>query len=64
MTKDKQPKNRNGKICYLEIPAIDIEPSAAFYKAVFGWEIKTRGDGQSRWSRSQWHLGAASQAGN
>ena len=27
----------NGKICYLEIPATDVEASAAFYERVFGW---------------------------
>ncbi len=35
----------NGKICYIEIPASDIQRSAAFYKAVFGWNIRQRGDG-------------------
>jgi predicted enzyme related to lactoylglutathione lyase len=35
----------NGKICYLEIPALDIEKSAAFYRGVFGWETRRRGDG-------------------
>src|SRR4051812_34720227 len=34
-----------GKVCYIEIPAIDISQSAAFYKAVFGWSIRQRGDG-------------------
>lgn len=34
-----------GKICYLEIPAKDVAQSAAFYRAVFGWKIRTRGDG-------------------
>lgn len=32
------PDYANGKICYIEIPAIDIDASAAFYKAVFGWK--------------------------
>ncbi|MBN9297033.1 MAG: VOC family protein [Filimonas sp.] len=36
---------KTGKICYLEIPAIDIETSAAFYKNVFGWQYRKRGDG-------------------
>ena len=31
------PSRANGKICYLEIPAVDIEQSAAFYASVFGW---------------------------
>nr|MBA2248559.1 VOC family protein [Chitinophagaceae bacterium] len=33
------------KICYIGIPADDINASAAFYKAVFDWEIRTRSDG-------------------
>ena len=37
---------RNGKICYIEIPAIDINASAGFYQAVFGWRTRQRGDGQ------------------
>jgi uncharacterized protein len=36
----------NGKICYLEIPAIDVILSATFYKKVFGWHIRERRDGQ------------------
>lgn len=39
------PTRANGKICYLEIPALDITRSSAFYKAVFGWQIRQRGDG-------------------
>ena len=34
-----------GKICYIEIPAQDIDASVAFYKKVFSWNIRTRGDG-------------------
>jgi len=45
MTNSKQPTIGNGKICYLEIPAIDIETSSNFYKTVFDWNIRTRGDG-------------------
>jgi predicted enzyme related to lactoylglutathione lyase len=36
----------DGKICYLEIPATDVEVSATFYAAVFGWKNRLRGDGQ------------------
>jgi uncharacterized protein len=36
----EKPKYANGKICYLEIPAKDIETSSAFYKNVFGWHIR------------------------
>ena len=39
------PTSVNGKVCYLEIPATDIAGSAEFYRAVFGWQIRTRGDG-------------------
>jgi len=35
----------NGKICYLEMPTTDIARSADFYKKVFGWNIRKRGDG-------------------
>jgi uncharacterized protein len=36
---------KNGKICYVEIPATDPAQSAAFYSRVFGWTIRQRGDG-------------------
>ena len=39
------PTHANGKICYVEIPATDVEASAAFYEAVFSWRLRTRGDG-------------------
>jgi hypothetical protein len=35
----------NGKICYVELPALDVESSAAFYREIFGWQIRQRGDG-------------------
>ncbi|HEY8766990.1 MAG TPA: VOC family protein, partial [Dehalococcoidia bacterium] len=40
------PTLSNGKICYVEIPAIDIQGSADFYAAVFGWQLRTRSDGR------------------
>ena len=39
------PTRANGKICYLEIPTADIPRSVSFYQAVFGWQIRRRGDG-------------------
>jgi len=39
------PTLANGKICYIQIPATDIVVSAAFYKRVFGWNVRQRGDG-------------------
>ena len=37
----------NGKICYIDLPAIDIARSADFYARVFGWEIRKRVDGST-----------------
>jgi uncharacterized protein len=34
-----------GKICYIELPAIDVERSAEFYERSFGWTIRRPGDG-------------------
>lgn len=45
MATDKQPTYGNGKICYIEMAAYDVERSSTFYKEVFGWNIRTRGDG-------------------
>jgi predicted enzyme related to lactoylglutathione lyase len=39
------PTPGNGKICYVEIPAVDIARSVAFYQAVFGWKTRQRSDG-------------------
>ena len=39
------PTYANGKICYLEIPAVEAQRSADFYTAVFGWKVRRRGDG-------------------
>ena len=39
------PTTANGKICYIEMPATDIARSADFYKKIFGWNIRKRGDG-------------------
>ncbi len=41
------PTMANGKICYLEIPAVDLRTSIDFYQAVFGWHIRRRGDGST-----------------
>jgi predicted enzyme related to lactoylglutathione lyase len=38
------PTLANGKVCYIEIPALDIRLSADFYAKVFGWRIRQRGD--------------------
>ena len=41
------PTLANGKICYIEIPSTDVARSADFYRRVFGWNIRQRGDGHS-----------------
>jgi hypothetical protein len=41
------PTLANGKICYIEMPATDIAQSSNFYKQVFGWNIRRRGDGST-----------------
>ena len=45
MAENNRPTCGNGKVCYIEIPASDIKASVAFYEKVFGWRIRTRGDG-------------------
>ncbi|MEX6688217.1 VOC family protein [Danxiaibacter flavus] len=45
MANQTRPTTGNGKVCYLEIPASSVEESADFYKNVFGWNIRKRGDG-------------------
>lgn len=39
------PTYGSGKICYVELPATDIQRSADFYSNVFGWKMRKRGDG-------------------
>jgi predicted enzyme related to lactoylglutathione lyase len=62
------PTLANGKICYLEMPATDIARSADFYKQVFGWNIRKRGDGSTAFDDTTgqvsgaWVLGRAPSA--
>jgi uncharacterized protein len=59
------PTYGNGKICYIEIPTTDIARSADFYKRVFGWGIRKRGDGSTAFDDTtgevsgSWVLGRA-----
>jgi len=41
------PTLATGKICYIELPAVDIARSADFYGGVFGWNIRRRDDGST-----------------
>jgi uncharacterized protein len=59
------PTYGNGKICYIEIPTTDIARSADFYKRVFGWGIRKRGEGSTAFDDTtgevsgSWALGRA-----
>jgi len=46
------PTLGNGKICYVEMPASDIQRSAEFYEKVFNWQITKRGDGATAFNDS------------
>jgi uncharacterized protein len=46
-TSTPSPNYQTGKICYIEIPAIDISESAQFYQRAFGWQIRRRDDGST-----------------
>jgi hypothetical protein len=35
----------SGKICYIQIPAVDVDRSADFYASVFEWNIRRSCDG-------------------
>ena len=41
------PTPSNGKICYVELASNDVDQSAAFYRTVFGWNTRKRGDGNT-----------------
>src|SRR6266567_675788 len=41
------PTSSNGQICSIEMPATDIARSTDFYRRVFGWHIRQRGDGST-----------------
>lgn len=30
----------HGRLAYVQIPAVDVHVSAAFYKVIFGWQIR------------------------
>ena len=39
------PSATHGKICYVEIPATDVNRSLEFYRATFGWPVRKRANG-------------------
>jgi uncharacterized protein len=34
----------HGRLAYIQIPALDVRESAAFYKEIFGWQIRGGSD--------------------
>lgn len=52
MADNNPPTLGNGKVCYIEMPAINVNESASFYNAVFGWQIRQRGDGSTAFDDS------------
>lgn len=57
------PTLRNGKICYIEIPATDVARSSDFYSKVFGWNMRKRGDGATAFDDSVGEVSGAFVAG-
>ncbi len=47
---------RNGGLSYLEIPAIDVRRSAAFYANVLGWKMRGEDADHSKFSDQTGHL--------
>ncbi len=57
------PTLANGKICYVELPAANGAESAAFYSKVFGWNVRTRGDGAQAFDDTTGEVSGAFVAG-
>src|SRR5258708_28132331 len=53
---DHHPTFANGKVCYIEIPALDVETSSKFYRSVFGWKTRKRGDGSLAFDDTVGHV--------
>jgi len=50
------PTPSNGRICYVEIPADDIDASAAFYSRVFGWKVRKDNAGDTAFDDASGHV--------
>jgi predicted enzyme related to lactoylglutathione lyase len=55
--------SNHGKICYVELPAADIDQSAEFYSKTFGWQMRKRGDGATAFDDSTGQVSGAFAAG-
>jgi predicted enzyme related to lactoylglutathione lyase len=47
---------RHGGLSYLEIPAVDVQQSAAFYEQVLNWSLDRRETGDPRFEDATGHL--------
>lgn len=47
------------RLCYLEIPAVNVGESAAFYGQVFGWNIRGRESGRPSFDDATGHISGA-----
>lgn len=47
-----EPVFAHGKICYVELPALDVEKAAAFYQKIFNWEIRSDKQGNTNFDDS------------
>jgi len=41
-----EPVFAHGKICYIQMPSRNVQESADFFRTVFGWNVRNRGDGK------------------
>lgn len=57
------PTNVNGKICYIEIPASDVEQSSEFYRNFFGWKIRKLYDGHTAFDDTTGEVSGAWETG-
>jgi len=57
------PTLKNGKVCYIEMPALDIGRSADFYARVFGWQIRRRSNGSTAFDDTTGEVSGAWVAG-
>lgn len=39
------PTHKHGKVCYIFVPSQDPQRSGEFYRTVFGWNLRSDGDG-------------------
>lgn len=47
-----EPIFKHGKICYVEIPALDISQAIAFYETVFQWQVRSDEQGNANFDDS------------